>query len=245
MNSKTTLFVVLPVYNEAASIKGVVEEWVKTLRELNIQFQMMVINDGSTDQTREILSTLPYSELRVCNRKNVGHGPSCWFGYQTAIARGAEWVLQIDSDGQCNPAYFPQFWEARATGPVVFGYRARRDDGLSRWLISRVVSLVVFLNRGHWIKDANVPYRLIRTDHLEKVFPHLPPAFFTNILLSSLLAKKIRWKPIRFRKRSSGNSTINLSALFRYTGQLSRELKYLNKTNLWGERMGKSTTSLS
>lgn len=226
MKSEPALWVVLPAYNEAAAIHGVIEEWVLALRKLGAAFLVMAINDGSTDDTAAILDQISYPELRVWHRQNVGHGPSCRFGYQTAVEQGAKWVLQIDSDGQCDPVFFAKFWAARTT--VVFGCRVKRDDGFSRWLISRAVSLVVLLHTGRWIKDANVPYRLIRADRLQSVLPQLPKnAFFTNVLLSCMLAKEINWLPIRFRKRAGGSSTIKPNALILFASQLSQELRAL------------------
>ena len=228
MNLPPAIWVVLPVYDEAAAIRGVIEEWVRTLRKLDAPFVIMAINDGSTDATAAMLDALPFPEVRVWHRTNVGHGQSCRFGYETAVAEQAEWVLQLDSDGQCDPAFIARFWAARSTGPVILGCRVRRDDGIVRWLISRVVSLVVFLHTGRWIKDANVPYRLMRADRLRAALPRLPErAFFTNILLSCLLAEDICWIPIRFRQRAGGRSAIKLRAMIRLAGRLSRELRQL------------------
>jgi glycosyltransferase involved in cell wall biosynthesis len=200
----------------------------------------MAINDGSTDDTAAVLDAIPHPELRIWHRHNVGHGPSCRFGYDTAVELGVGWVLQIDSDGQCDPAFLSQFWPARKMEPVIFGDRVRRDDGIGRWLISRMVSLEVFLHTGRWIKDANVPYRLIRTDRLKGALERLPEnALFANILLSYLLAEEIRWKPIRFRKRAGGTSTLKPGALVRFASRLSHELRELKRRMNHGTDSGK------
>ena len=57
-----------------------------------------------------------------------------------AIEDGFDYILQIDSDGQCDPQYLASFWTLRDYAPI-FGYRTSRDDGKQRWWISRVVSL--------------------------------------------------------------------------------------------------------
>lgn len=230
MNVQPSLWVVLPVYNEAATIRGVIEEWVLALRKTDATFVITAINDGSKDDTAAILDALSYPELRVWHRKNVGHGRSCRFGYETAVVNGAEWVLQIDSDGQCDPVFIAQFWGARFSRTVMLGRRVKRDDGIPRWLVSRVVSLVVFLHTGFWIRDANVPYRLLRADRLKWALPRLPPeAFFTNILLSYLLAGEIKWIPIRFRQRAGGRSAIKLKAMMGFAFRLTGELHALKK----------------
>ena len=95
-------------------------------------------------------------------------------------------------------------------------------------MISRVVSLVVFLAAGNWIKDANVPYRLMQAKVLKPALEKIPEnAFFANILLSSLLAKDIRWEPIRFRKRTGGNSMLRWRAMLGFAQKLFGELREL------------------
>ena len=131
MKPPPALWVVLPIYNEAAAIRDVIEEWVLALRKVAPSFVIMAINDGSTDDTGIVLDRIKHPELRVWHRQNVGHGPSCRYGYQTAVEQGAEWMLQIDSDGQCDPEFFSKFWEARSM--AVFGCRIKRDDGISRY----------------------------------------------------------------------------------------------------------------
>ena len=111
------LWVVLPVYNEAAAIERVVEEWVPVLAAADPAFVLLVIDDGSADATPEALQRLAARDarLRVVRQSNQGHGAACRRGYEiaTASSSDADWVLQIDSDGQCDPQDFPAFWQRR------------------------------------------------------------------------------------------------------------------------------------
>jgi glycosyltransferase involved in cell wall biosynthesis len=230
-----SLWVVMPVYNEEASIGRVVAEWMPALRGVAgdgtaLDLTVLAINDGSRDATLDLLRDLErrHPELRVRDQPNAGHGASCLAGYRAALEAGADWVFQIDSDGQCDPVYFAALWAARREHPVVFGYRVRRDDGWSRWAISRLVSLVGLLAARTWVGDANVPYRLMRRDVLESALPGIPASIqLANVALSLRLRRRvgIRWVPIRFRERHGGTPSVRSATFARAGWRLFRDLR--------------------
>jgi len=107
---RAPLAIVIPVCNEGATILSVVLEWIQALTRLGIDFQFILINDGSNDNTlgvlREMEASSPERFVTV-DKPNAGHGRSCRLGYDPAVGASAvEWILQIDSDGQCDPSYF-------------------------------------------------------------------------------------------------------------------------------------------
>src|ERR1035437_9241941 len=104
------LALVMPVYNEEACINEVVLSWHSELTNLGINFVMIVLNDGSRDQTEEKLAQYSeYSRIKVINKKNTGHGPTILQGYHMG-AELAEWVFQVDSDDEMKPIYFKELW---------------------------------------------------------------------------------------------------------------------------------------
>jgi len=215
---KEELVVVMPIYNEAANIESVVKEWQSVFKKRGIRHQMLLVNDGSTDETPAVLDRMEGHQpesLGVVNKFNSGHGPSCRFGYDAAVASQAEWVLQVDSDGQCDPVYFDKFWDARKEADCVFGIRTVRDDGWARMMTSKVCRWSSTLICGMDMVDPNVPYRLIRRQVLEKAIAKVPVAFnIHNVALTYRLKQnpQLRWyyQPIRFRDRQGGVSSINL-----------------------------------
>ena len=211
------LAVVMPVYNEAINISSVLTEWFECLDKIAPRFVLFALNDGSTDETAIVLESLACSlgsRLRVVNKPNSGHGRTCREGYESALAEGAPWILQIDSDGQCNPSYFEALYSQRAIHDCLFAYRRTRDDGFGRVLISFCCRTLLWVMTGTYLKDPNVPYRLLRASALKTALRSIPADFvLQNIALTFALRREqtLRWKhlPIHFRARQGGENSIN------------------------------------
>ena len=148
--------------------------------------------------------------LEVVTKTNTGHGRTCVHGYRLAIARGARWILQIDSDGQCDAAHFPELWRLRADAPA-------RVRGPSR-PPGRLVAAagVAGCSRSGPPRPAasgcvipNVPYRLMSSTALRQVIDDVPDDVdLVNVYLAVALAARarIRWVDIVFRERLAGRS---------------------------------------
>ncbi len=217
-NPKPALLVILPVFNEAASLNNVVSEWLAQFRVLNIGFELCLINDGSTDPSLEIISKLAQSndEVTFHDKSNTGHGQTCIVGYQMAIDRKFQYVFQIDSDGQCDPRYFEKLWRQRNNNIAIFGTRCNREDSVIRIFISRLLAVVIKICSGVYIPDANVPYRLIQTRKLQTTLDSIPKqADLTNLFVALDLHNRnhINWVEIGFRKRTGGTSGLGMPSL--------------------------------
>lgn len=224
------LWVIMPVYNEEECIKGVSDEWLEELRKYNFHFTFCILNDGSKDNTLTILRDIESKEkeVLVIDKENTGHGQTCVYGYNYAIENGAEWVFQIDSDGQCDPKYFQAVLEQTENHKVVYGFRKTRDDGFQRFMVSRVVSIFVFFATGVWVRDANVPYRIMKAELLQKTLDKIPKDFnLANILVSVLLRKqeKIKWINIHFRDRMGGSPSVKTSMFAKHGLTLFKQLR--------------------
>lgn len=213
------LAVIIPTYNEGIVAKIVVEEWFQALRNLGIpKFTIFLIDDGSTDDTAEIVSSakVPEENLMICRKPNSGHGKSCIWGYAKALSFNPKWILQIDSDFQCDPKYFKKFWLNKKDHEVIYGFRKTREDGISRLIISRIISLFVLLGTFNYCKDSNVPYRMFSRNALSNVINKKYEIALSNMLLTYRIIKdnKIHWIDINFRDRMEGNSTHKLRKSF-------------------------------
>ncbi|MEO8204853.1 MAG: glycosyltransferase family 2 protein [Chthoniobacterales bacterium] len=231
-----SLAIVMPIYNEEANVSTVITEWITELRRLNIAFTFLAINDGSKDSSLAKLTelTTTFPELQPLTKSNSGHGRSCRFGYDKACTMDVGWVLQIDSDGQCDPLFFESFWKVRKNADCVFGYRTTRGDGLARLLISRFCQFATFVATGTNLQDANVPYRLIRKKTLYSALQKIPADFdIHNIALTLTLKreKNIRWQhvPIHFRDRQGGINSIDFVKIAKMGMDMLRDLQRIQK----------------
>lgn len=218
MPCSPTLLVVLPVYNEEASIETVVRDWMEALDRVCPDFVLLAMDDGSQDRTAEILNALgrEFGErLEILSRENRGHGQTCLEGYRVALQRGIPYVLQIDSDGQCDPVFFREFWEKRDEHDVIYGARTR-EDGFRRVVASAVLRQVLKVGFGVSCVDPNVPYRLMDTRACEVAIQGIGSGIFlANVALAVALRKQTGIRhgevPIRFRPRIGGEPSVPFS----------------------------------
>ena len=221
---------VIPAYNEEAAIAGVIGEWGAALRSLRIDYRMIVVEDGSSDATGKILAELAAGDpvhIRGIAQRNAGHGAACRLGYGQAVLSDAAWVLQIDSDGQCEARNFAGFWDLRGAHDCVFGRRVSRGDGLGRRLVSAVCSAVAAALAGAMAGDANVPYRLMRRAALERALPAVAPAFeLQNVALTVALRRipglRWAWVPIAFPRRAGGANRLKWAGIARLAWSMWR-----------------------
>lgn len=187
---KVDLAVVMPVYNEEGCIVPVIESWLSALSSLDLRFQIIVLNDGSTDRTQEVLHFFDLDDrVAVVNKKNSGHGPTILMGYQKAV-KLADWTFQCDSDDEMKPDSFRILWGNRAGFDALFGIRVERNQNMARKLISACSRAVVRVLFGMGVTDVNTPYRLIRSSLLAEMIDHIPiNAFAPNVIISGIICK--------------------------------------------------------
>ena len=224
------LWVVMPVYNEEEAVGGVIEEWQNALQDSGLNYTFCILNDGSKDNTLKILEEYAQknAQIKVVNKSNSGHGQTCVMGYQLGLDAGADWIFQIDSDGQCDPKHFTSLINATVSNKAIYGQRVTRDDGLKRIVISKFVLIFTLIATGQWINDGNVPYRLIHADLMKNIAYSVPADFhLANILVSVLSNKqeKIKWIPIHFRDRSGGSASVKTFSFVKHGFKLFKQLK--------------------
>ena len=216
-----TLYIVIPAYNEEKTISAVIDDWYEVVKKHNGggKSRLVVIDDGGEDHTYEIAKNkkekMPL--LEVIKKKNSGHAPTCMYGYRYALKNGADMVFQTDSDGQTLASEFEPFWDALKENDVIMGFREKRGDGFGRLVVSRGLSIVNFLIFHVKVKDANVPYRLMKAEALEKTLALVPKDFVLgNAVLSVAFEKNgyhIKYLPISFVVRGGGVSMYNLKKI--------------------------------
>ena len=217
----TDLSVVVPVYNEEGAIETLVDDLGAVLTPLFSDLEVIVVDDASTDETPAILARLARERpwLRVERAAaNAGHGPSVVRGL--GLAR-ADWVFQIDSDGQFVVAEFPQLWARREEGDLVLGVRENRRDPTHRLLLSRVVRLASSLLVGARMRDVNTPFRLVRRAVWEDLRPLVGSSTLAPNIFVAVGAKVRGWNvvelPATHRPRVTGTGSLRALRLVRFS----------------------------
>ena len=206
------LALVMPVYNEEECIVDVVRSWHGMLNLLGVDFQMLVLNDGSRDGTAEALEDFAdYERVEVIKKENSGHGPTILLGYRKSVEL-ADWVFQCDSDNEMMPEHFPELWEKRADYDALFGIRTARNQNIGRKLIRVVSRASVHLLYGRSVADVNSQYRLIRSCALQPLVAQITYLTLApNIIISGLLARRgcrIYNTPVPHQGRTTGTVSI-------------------------------------
>jgi dolichol-phosphate mannosyltransferase len=245
------LAVVMPVYNEEASVGAVVSEWMAALDALREPFVLLALDDGSRDGTLPALCELGREfpdRVIVASHANRGHGQTCLEGYRQASRLGARHMLQIDSDGQCDPRFLSALWDLKDHHSVVYGVRVRREDGMARRVASRALRGLLKVRFKVNCPDANVPYRLMRTEDVIAFVNTIPSTVdLANIALSVLLATNPgcshAFVPITFRRRRGGQPSVSWRSFAGKALGLHRDLRALLEGRTSGAGVGADTTS--
>ncbi|MBO4506196.1 MAG: glycosyltransferase family 2 protein [Lachnospiraceae bacterium] len=215
------LYIVIPAYNEKDNILRTVSEWYPIVEKYGEDSRLVVINDGSTDETYDILTALAETrpQLTALTKLNGGHGSTVIYGYKFAINKGADWIFQTDSDGQTNPAEFDAFWQLKDHYDAIIGNRTVRGDGRSRKFVENVVCLLLRLIFGVKVKDANAPFRLMKKDLVAKYIDRLPSNYnLPNIMMTTFFSyyhEKLTFREITFKPRQGGKNSINIKKIFK------------------------------
>lgn len=232
MENKLDLAIVIPVYNESGCIEEVIKSWGNFIKSYLKErtFIIIVINDGSKDNTAQILDKLSsdLDYLKVVHQVNGGHGNAVLNGYHLAASMQPSWVFQVDSDNQFIPEDFPKLWEKKEQSNFILGYRAKRYDEANRLVITRIVRLINLALFGVYIIDSNIPYRLIKGDYLPKLLKALPHYPFAPNIFLSVLAKRggndLMSIPVTHKERETGQVSIIKWKLLKVCFRTAKEL---------------------
>jgi glycosyltransferase involved in cell wall biosynthesis len=159
-----------PCYNDEATIASMVNLAFVTIDRVGADGEVIVINDGSTDDSPHVLKELAdeHARLRVVtHERNRGYGGALLSGFASATK---QWVFYTDGDAQFDPAELELLVEK--AGPdvdAVQGYKIRRADNLPRRVIGRVYHRFVAFMFGLKIRDTDCDFRLIRKSMLDQI----------------------------------------------------------------------------
>lgn len=170
MKEQYSISAFFPCYNDGGTIASMVTLMDLTLRNLTNDYEILVIDDGSSDHSRKILKELErkYNRLKVIlHEKNKGYGGALKTGFYSATK---ELIFYTDGDFQYDISeaakLIPQM---KDNIDIVNGYKVSRSDPLHRKIIGRIYHWIMKLMFGFKIKDVDCDFRLIRKSVFDKI----------------------------------------------------------------------------
>ena len=165
-----TLSIVIPLFNEEENIKELHEKLKKTLDSLNKEYEILFIDDGSTDKTLSILEEIQAHDKRVLVlslRRNFGQTAAFAAGFD--FARG-DVIFTMDGDLQNDPADIPKLLDLMKDNDLVSGWRKKRKDPfLTRRLPSRIANWLISNVTGVKLHDYGCSLKAYRRDVIKNL----------------------------------------------------------------------------
>lgn len=217
--------IIVPAFNEAPNMEDAVRQILAGMPSMVKSFELIIVDDGSTDSTGGIIRGLAGCDNRiraVCHERNEGKGAAWASGLRQA---SMQWVLFMDADLQIDISELPPFLSMAGEYDAVIGYRAGRRDSVFRRLFSKAYGLLVLFFLGFRVKDINCPFKLIRKGMLTDI-----ELRSRGFLIDAEIIYRIRKKGNRIKElavvchpRSKGRSKVG----FHHAGETLRELFFL------------------
>ncbi len=194
---------VVPAYNEEQAIAGVLEAVLTVLRDAGLaDFEVLVVDDGSTDRTAEIARSTGAVKL-IQHPRNRGYGAAI----KTGIRRARHpWIAITDADGSYPNERLPELLAAAGDAAMVVGARTAADAAQS-WL--RNIPKAVLRRYAEWLTRTDIPdlnsgLRVFRKDAVQRLLKLLPDGFsLTSTLTMALMHndEDVRFVPVGYAAR--------------------------------------------
>ena len=205
------VLIIIPAYNESQNIERVVDNIVNNFP----QYDYIVINDGSKDNTRDICKERRYEYLNLSI--NLGIGGAVQTGYKYAKDKGYEYAVQIDGDGQHDISYLERMLPYLESGEVdiVIGSRFIECEGFQSSAARRtgikILSALIYMCTGCRVKDVTSGFRAVNKEFIKLYADNYPndypePEAIVSAVMHGGIIKEC---PVIMRERAGGTSSIN------------------------------------
>jgi dolichol-phosphate mannosyltransferase len=206
------LSLIIPAFNEAAVIARAIAEAETALAPHFAQFEILVIDDGSTDPTtdevRRVIPSAAHTAL-LQHRVNRGYGAALRTGFEAARF---DLVAFTDADCQFDLADLAKLAPLAATTPVVAGFRADRQDPWRRRFLSWGYNVLARALLGTRVRDVDCALKVFRREVLAGLLPE-SRGFFVNTEMMTRarqLGLEVAEVPVTHRPRAGGTSKVSL-----------------------------------
>jgi len=216
MNSNVSLSIVVPIFNEEESLPFLVNQLLEVLRPMEETFELVLVNDGSSDKSAEVIRELSFEVkelVGVLLRKNYGQTAAMAAGFDVS---SGEIVVTLDGDLQNDPADIPLLVNKIRDGfDLVSGWRYRRQDAaISRKLPSRLANSLIGKVTGVRLNDYGCSLKAYRKEVLTDMRLYGELHRFLPVL-ANIEGARITELKVNHRARQFGSSKYGIDRTFR------------------------------
>ncbi|MBT3464901.1 MAG: glycosyltransferase family 2 protein [Candidatus Pacebacteria bacterium] len=211
MKKLSSLSVFFPCFNEEKNIPFFVKESLAFLPQVANKFEIIIIDDGSTDGTKKVVNDLEkkHKQVKVVSHsENKGYGAALRTGFSTAKF---DWIFFTDGDLQFRLNQLAKFIPYTEKNHVIIGYRANRAEGRIRAFNARLFKVYIDLLFRIGVKDIDCAFKLFHRETLQSLHLESTGAFTSSEVLYKLKKRgeKFIQLPVQHRKRRYGSPTGN------------------------------------
>lgn len=218
----SSLSIFMPAFNEEGNIVATLADADKAAKDITNDYEIIVVDDGSTDQTSEIIEKIsetdPHLKL-VHHTTNRGYGAAVKTGL---AACKKDWIFFTDSDGQFHYDELSNFVKATKSFDLIMGYRKKRMDPFHRVFVAQVLlkiwNYVLF---GLTVRDVDCAYKLFSRQVRDSIELKTESAITVSEFIIKAHVNKFRIKqlpvthyPRRFGEQTGGNWRVIVRAAF-------------------------------
>lgn len=218
-NKLPELSIFFPFWNEEKNVRKVVEDAIPVAREIALEWEILIIDDGSSDKTYEIGKELAreYKNIRVITHSpNRGYGAALREGFSNAKYK---YIVFTDGDRQFNFSEVSKYIEKIEGADIVIGHRKKRRDNMTRHILMNLLKIWDFIFFRFYFKDIDCGFKMFRKDALDKIMPlRSEGAMITTEILAKARKKNLKISEVEvshFAREYGNQSGANFAVVFR------------------------------
>ncbi len=219
MKQVPSLSIFFPFWNEEKNIEKVVLSSLPVAKKIAKEWEILIIDDGSSDSTLEIARSLAKKDKHIrviSHKKNRGYGAALKSGFRESRY---DYIVFTDGDGQFDFSEVSKFIEKIDTADIIIGNRLKRLDHPFRHLLMNLLKIWDFVFFGFYFKDIDCGFKMFTKQAVKKIMPlSSEGAMITTEILAKAIRAKLRIVQVdvhHFPRRAGDQSGGNVRVIIR------------------------------
>jgi len=234
-NRKTGVSIVVPVYNEESGIQDVLQGIDKVLGNSDLEFELIVVDDGSTDKTRKNILAHKDKIKLFPHHYNRGYGAAIKTGILNSLY---DFVAIIDSDRTYPSEMIPHLVQEMENVDMAVGARRGKDSNIplirrpAKWAIGKLANYLT----SSKIPDINSGLRVMKKEVVNRFINLLPDGFsFTATITLAMITNgyRVKYIPIPYQRRKGKSKIHPLSDTFNFIQLVTKTVMYFNPLKIF------------